>query len=80
MYLARRRTTLLATLLLMPVLAPSATRAYEIPYDPYKWCAVGSDATNCGFLTLEQCRMSSRNCEPNPFYNPRPSPSQRHRR
>jgi hypothetical protein len=80
MYLARRRATLLATFLLIAALAPLAARAYEKPYDPYKWCAVGSEATNCGFLTLEQCRMSSRNCEPNPFYNPRPSPSQRHRR
>jgi Protein of unknown function (DUF3551) len=78
--MSRGRTTLLATLLLMPVLPHSPARAYQMPYDPYKWCAVGSDATNCGFLTLEQCRMSSRNCEPNPFYNPRPSPSQRHRR
>jgi hypothetical protein len=68
----------LAVLLLLATLTP--TRAYEMPYDPYKWCAVGSDATNCGFLTLEQCRMSSRNCQPNQLHNPRPSPSQGHRR
>jgi hypothetical protein len=68
----------LTTLAFTETLAPA--RAYEMPYDPYKWCAVGSDATNCGFLTLEQCRMSSRNCQPNQFYNPRPSPSQQHRR
>jgi hypothetical protein len=80
MYLARRRITLLPAVLLVWALAPSAARAYEMPYDPYKWCAVGSDATNCGFLTLEQCRMSSRNCDPNPFYNPRRSQSQGHRR
>jgi hypothetical protein len=67
----------LPALLLLATLMPA--RAYEKQYDPYKWCAVGSDATYCGFLTLEQCRMSSRNCEPNQFYNPRPSPSQRHR-
>jgi hypothetical protein len=68
----------LAALALLGTLA--SVRAYEKPYDPYKWCAVGSEATNCGFLTLEQCRMSSRNCQPNQFYNPRPSQSQRHRR
>jgi hypothetical protein len=68
----------LAGLPLLATLAPA--RAYERPYDPYKWCAVGREATNCGFLTLEQCRMTSRNCEPNQFYNPRPSPSQGHRR
>jgi hypothetical protein len=68
----------LAGLPLLVTLAPA--RAYEKPYDPYKWCAVGREATNCGFLTLEQCRMTSRNCEPNQFYNPRPSPSQGHRR
>jgi hypothetical protein len=80
MYLTHRGTIVPATFLLMVALAPSAARAYEKPYDPYKWCAVGSDATNCGFLTLEQCRMSSRNCEPNQSYNPSRSPSQAHRR
>jgi Protein of unknown function (DUF3551) len=88
MYLARR-TTLLATLLLMPVLAPSPARAYAMPYDPYPWCAnYGSGSpfggTNCGFLTLEQCRATIRGiggfCEPNQFYNPHRSPSRRHRR
>jgi hypothetical protein len=38
-----------------PALATlSPARAYEKPYDPYKWCSVG-EATNCGYLTLEQC-------------------------
>jgi hypothetical protein len=79
MCLTHRGTMVLAALLMTATLAQSPAGAYERPYDPYKWCAVGSDATYCGFLTLEQCRMSSRNCEPNQFYNPRPSPSQRHR-
>jgi hypothetical protein len=70
---------MLAALLLTAMLALSPARAYEKSYDPYKWCAVG-EATNCGYLTLEQCRMTSRNCQPNQFYNPRPSSSQRHRR
>ena len=87
MYYSRNTTTLggvrtlavncgLAALALLGTLASAG--AYEKPYDPYKWCWVGEN-TNCGYLTLEQCRMSHRNCEPNPFYNPRLS-SQRHRR
>jgi hypothetical protein len=79
MYLTHRGTMVLAAFLLMAAL-PASARAYDMPYDPYKWCAVGSDATNCGFLALEQCRMSGRNCEPNQSYNPRPSPSQGSRR
>ena len=28
--------------------------------DPYKWCAVDSNSggTNCGFVTIEQCRAT----------------------
>jgi hypothetical protein len=89
MCLTRRGTMVLATFLLMAALAPSAARAYEKPYDPYPWCAEywgdrGGGGTNCGFLTLEQCRAAVSGvggyCEPNQFYNPHPSPSQRHRR
>jgi len=42
--------------------------------DPYKWCAVyGSfGATNCGFITIEQCRATvygaGGSCVPNQFY------------
>ena len=44
--------------------------------DPYKWCAVyGGDmggATNCGFVTIEQCQATVHGiggfCDPNPFY------------
>jgi hypothetical protein len=62
------------------VLAPSAAGAYDLPYDPYPWCAVYSGdaggASNCGFLTIEQCRATvsgiGGSCEPNQFYNPRP--------
>ena len=44
--------------------------------DPYKWCAVygGKDdgVSNCGFVTIEQCRATISGmggfCEPNPFY------------
>ncbi len=53
------------------VLTPSAGSA-----DPYKWCAVYSGdmggATNCGFVTIEQCRATVSGiggfCDPNPFY------------
>lgn len=44
--------------------------------DPYRWCAVygGEEmgGTNCGFITLEQCRATisgiGGSCEPNQFY------------
>jgi hypothetical protein len=43
--------------------------------DPYRWCAqdIGdSGATNCYFLTLEQCRAAVSGaglfCSPNTFY------------
>ena len=88
MYLMRSKIMVLAVLLLMAVLAPSTTSAYERPYDPYPWCAVyaGVDfsATNCGFMTLEQCRAAISGvggfCEPNQLYNLRRSLSQRRRR
>ena len=46
--------------------------------DPYRWCAQYSGsglggASNCYFLTLEQCRATVSGvggfCSPNPFYN-----------
>ena len=46
--------------------------------DPYRWCAIyaGKGVTNCGFLTVEQCRAAiSGNggfCNPNTFYDGRP--------
>ncbi len=47
--------------------------------DPYRWCAVyGGDGggTNCGFITLEQCRATISGmggfCEPNQFYDGKP--------
>ena len=88
MYLIRSKIMVLAALLLMVVPALSTAGAYERPYDPYPWCAVYAgrdfDGINCGFLTFEQCRATisgvGGSCEPNPFYNPRRSPSQGHRR
>jgi hypothetical protein len=61
------------------VLAQAPARAYEMPYDPYPWCAVyggrGGGASNYGFLTIQQCRDTVSGiggfCAPNQFYNPR---------
>ena len=48
--------------------------------DPYKWCAIyggrgGGGGTNCGFVTLEQCRATisgiGGTCEENPRYTGR---------
>jgi hypothetical protein len=43
--------------------------------DPYRWCAVYSGdmgGSNCGFVTLQQCRDTvsgiGGSCEPNLFY------------
>ena len=76
-----RLATLLFAVLALPTLfIPSSALAYEMPYDPYPWCAVYSGdggASNCGFLTIEQCRATVSGiggfCAPNQFYNPRPA-------
>ena len=74
-----RLATLLFAVLAVPTLLASSTLAYEMPYDPYPWCAVysgdGGGGTNCGFLTIQQCRDTVSGiggfCAPNQFYNPR---------
>jgi hypothetical protein len=75
-------TTLAFAALAVPaLLSTSPARAYDMPYDPYPWCAVYSGdaggASNCGFLTIDQCRATvsgiGGSCEPNQFYNPRPA-------
>ena len=75
----RSVTFAVAVLAVSAVLVSSAAHAYDLPYDPYPWCAVYSGdaggASNCGFLTIEQCRATvsgiGGSCEPNQFYNPR---------
>ncbi len=75
------RNILLVSILMPVALAQTPASAYEMPYDPYPWCAVyGGDAggaSNCGFLTIEQCRATISGmggfCEPNQFYNPHPA-------
>lgn len=67
------------------VLTPAAGMA-----DPYKWCAVyggnmGGGGTNCGFVTIEQCRATVSGiggfCDPNPFYTgPAERPAKRARK
>jgi len=57
--------------------------------DPYKWCAQYSNGddgghSNCGFVTLEQCRATISGiggfCVPNQFYTGPPGkPAKRHR-
>jgi hypothetical protein len=51
----------LAALLLVATVL--SARAYEMPYDPYPWCAEywdgpGGGGTDWGFLSIEQCRAS----------------------
>jgi Protein of unknown function (DUF3551) len=83
----RLATFVLTGFAILAVLAPSAAHAYEMPYDPYPWCAVysgdGGGGTNCGFLTIEQCRATVSGiggfCAPNQFYNPRPAARSRKR-
>ena len=50
--------------------------------DPYKWCAVdGGGGTNCGFITIEQCRASisgmGGSCEPKQIVPANLSPAAR---
>jgi Protein of unknown function (DUF3551) len=78
---------LLAAFTLTAALMPSRAGAYVMPFDPYPWCAVysgdGAGGTNCGFLTIEQCRATVSGiggfCAPNQFYNPG-RPAERARR
>jgi hypothetical protein len=53
---------ILAMLVVLPVVLSKAP-ANALPYDPYPWCADysagnGGGGTNCGFLTIEQCRAT----------------------
>jgi hypothetical protein len=72
----RTRIIVLATLVLSTEALAQSTVAF--PHDPYRWCAVYSGdaggASNCGFLTIEQCRANVSGiggfCAPNQFYNP----------
>src|SRR4029453_16404321 len=75
----RFETKVMAALVMVPVvLTQTPASAHDLPYDPYPWCAQysgsGGGGTNCGFLTIEQCRETVSGiggfCVPNQFYNP----------
>ena len=84
------RNTLIAGLVMAGLAAAVAVAAGPAAADPYKWCAVydsGEDGggTNCGFVTLEQCRATISGmggfCELNRFYTgPEQKPAKRERR
>jgi Protein of unknown function (DUF3551) len=75
----RFETKIMAALVMVPIVL-THTPASALSYDPYPWCAEYSDGdsglggTNCGFLTLEQCRATVSGiggfCVRNQFYNP----------
>ena len=67
----------IAIVLLTPLILASAIQPAKA--DPYRWCAQyggRSGATNCYFVTYEQCQAAlSGNggfCNPNAFYDGRP--------
>ena len=70
-------------LLLIIVGAFAAIICIEKPAEAqsYPWCADGNykgGATNCGFVTFQQCldtvRGSGGSCGPDPMYHPPPGP------
>jgi len=79
------RFTVFGAIVLSTLFVLGTVRAYDLPYDPYPWCAnYGGDASgasNCGFLTLGQCQATVSGiggfCEHNQFYNPRSGARQR---
>ncbi len=71
-----------ALAVLIIVIAGSAVDRAQA--DPYKWCAHynsgrGGGATNCYFVTLQQCNAAVSGvggfCMPNQFYDGRPEGS-----
>jgi hypothetical protein len=70
---------MLAALIVPATLASASAQGQPFPYDPYPWCAVyggrSGGASNCGFLTWQQCMATVSGiggfCERNQFYNPR---------
>src|SRR5262245_34984924 len=81
----RFATKVMVALVVVPAVL-THTPANALPYDPYPWCADysgdnGGGGTNCGFLTIGQCRATVSGiggfCVPNQFYNPGRSRSSR---
>ena len=78
----RMYAIVMAMIAALVVFAPSVVQAA-----PYKWRAVYAafGATNCGFVTIEQCRATISGiggfCDPNPFYTgPDKKPTKRTRK
>jgi hypothetical protein len=76
-------------LALATMLESATVRAYDLPYDPYPWCAVcggrfGGGASNYGFSTWNQCMATVSGiggfCQRNQFYNPHPASSRSRKR
>ena len=75
-------------IVLSTLFVSGTVRAYDLPCRPYPWCAnYGGDASgasNCGFLTLDQCRATVSGiggfCQRNSFHNPRASASRSRKR
>jgi len=56
----------LAMVVATPLIATGPADAQNYP-----WCAQrGDGATNCGFVSYEQCMAASRWCNLNPMYQP----------
>jgi hypothetical protein len=52
------------------VIAALSIHAGPASAQNYPWCAHRGESTNCGFVSYEQCRMSSGWCDRNPMYQP----------
>ena len=74
-----RETSMRQAILGLAVAAGFAVPFFATPAsaDPYRWCALyggaqGGGATNCGFVTIEQCRATLSGmggyCVENQFY------------
>jgi hypothetical protein len=82
------RFTVLGAIVLSSLLLPETVRAYDLPYDPYPWCANYGGrfggASNCGFSTWNQGMATVSGiggfCARNQFYNPRPSSNRSRKR
>ena len=82
------RFTVLGAIVLSSLLLPGTVRAYDLPYDPYPWCANYGGrfggASNCGFSTWNQGMATVSGiggfCARNQFYNPRPSSNRSRKR
>ena len=77
------RKTLFGVTVIVVVTASMFCTVGAASADPYKWCAVDSNSggTDCGFVTIEQCRATITGkggaCEPKQVVPPNLSPAAR---